>query len=128
MEWQAATSRNLQRGGACMKVLLLPNENAAYTQIASRKGFARLQNLGRIAELEIFSYRRIAEQRGIESSKAELLEKAASFQPQIIFLQHLGNFPLEGDYVAELKRRSACTLLVYHDEDPFDGVIKRIGR
>jgi hypothetical protein len=112
-----------------MKVLLLPNEYDAndteLQQIGSRKAFRRLVAEGEIARLEIFSFLHEEILRGANAAKEKLLEIAHEMAPDIIFWQHIKNFPVDLAFMEQLRRRSGKTFLVYHDDDPFDRWVKR---
>jgi hypothetical protein len=114
-----------------VRLLYLPNEpdeaDPTQHQIGPRKAFSRLQDEGVISSLEIFSFlSKYRKGTPISEINRELLDIVDRFQPDIVFWQHVSEFPVEQEFIETFKRRARYRLLVYHEEDPYDGRVKRI--
>lgn len=115
------------------KLLYLPNESnendPAQLQIGPRKAFERLAHEGDISELRCFSFlSKYRADGNAEKTRVELLAVAESFQPDVIFWQHISEFPVDRDFIREIKNRSNCKLLVYQDGDIYDQRVKRMSK
>ena len=113
------------------RLLYLPNEPDEHDpnklQIGPRRAFATFERQGLLSALSCFSFlskfRASGDGMGV---KAALLEEVARFKPDVIFWQHVSEFPVDETFTARLRGVAGNALLVYHDEDPFDSWGKRI--
>ncbi|MBF0286062.1 MAG: hypothetical protein HQL51_16555 [Magnetococcales bacterium] len=111
-----------------MKLLHLPNEvdeaDPATWQIGPRKALERLAREGVLSQYAAYSFlARWRQTRDAGKVQSELLALCEAMRPDILFWQHVSEFPLTGDFLDQLKAR--CRLLVYHEADIFDGLWKR---
>jgi hypothetical protein len=116
-----------------MKLYYLPNEgdesNPALRQVGPRKSFERLRKEGLLSDLRIYSFlSKFRHSMAADAVKNEILAEAASFKPDIIFWQHVSEFPVDDAFLTALKKRSQCRLFVYQDLDAFGRIAKRISR
>ncbi|GAB4405691.1 MAG: hypothetical protein OHK0053_31720 [Microscillaceae bacterium] len=114
-----------------MKLLYLPNETALdnkRTQIGPRKAFQALIDQGELSGLEIFSflYEAKQNQENYADTRQKILALAQSFQPDIIFWQHIDYFEITDDFIRQLLAIDSKPKLVYHEADPYGRYIKRI--
>jgi hypothetical protein len=64
-----------------------------------------------------------------QEALGELLESVRSFAPDVIFIQHPSNgYPLERDYLLQLKTLPNNPKLVLYEEDPYGCFIRRMDR
>jgi len=103
-----------------MRLLFLPNEldgDPLSGQVGPRAAFAELASQGTITALEIYSFLVRLKQKGAHGALQELLELVVAFEPDVLFWQHVGGFPVDASYLAELRRRAPSMLLAYHEGD-----------
>lgn len=113
-----------------MKLLHLPNErdplDDRLRQVGSRKAFAKMAYEGRLREVRTFSYLHETKSLGADGARRRILDEVEAFQPDAIFWQHVGEFPVHPPFAAELRARAPGALLVYHEADPYDRWVKRV--
>lgn len=114
------------------RVLYLPNEGdfrEGNGQVGGRAAFHEMEQGGAIKELSIYSF--LADfrvDRKKTRSQNKLLEIVRAFQPDIIFWQHLDDFPVDGDLIRAIRACGSSPLLAYHEADPFDRVFKPLNK
>ena len=109
-----------------MRLLYLPNESKPGDQIGPRTAFEAMSRDGTLSAYEVFSYLVEAEAAGARSAMQNLLKVAGQFGADVIFWQHVHQFPVPADIPGRLKALPSRPKLVYHEGDPYDRVIKRI--
>jgi hypothetical protein len=110
-----------------------PNEPAHlypdFTQAGGRAAFEAMAADGTIAALQIYSYRveraTFPTAAGFERSA---VEAARAWVPDILFVQHLHGTDLTEALWRTLRQELPQTTLIYHDDDPFDRVARRVDR
>ncbi|MFC1833054.1 hypothetical protein ACFL0S_13730 [Thermodesulfobacteriota bacterium] len=110
---------------APMKLFYLPNEETLGDQFGPRRVFNELLKEGLISDLQIFSFLVESKISGADSKTMdEILRLAKEFQPNIIFWQHPTNFKICPVKLAQLKKTTSNTTLVYHDRTHGGGAQK----
>ena len=110
-----------------MRWLCIPNEPYEGFQIGMRMAFEKLHREGVFTEYKAYSY--IARQQILKNDEQalnELLTTARDFAPDVIFISHPGNYPLDRDYIRQLKNIPSKPKLVYYEEDAYGRFIKRM--
>lgn len=114
-----------------MKLLHLPNdpsyEDIANRQNGPRDAFEKFHHEGLLSGYDVFQF--LAEYRRSKDAKAvkdEILDRARTMQPDIIFWHHIGNVPVDQKFFDDLRDASQSALLVYHEGDPFGRRFKKI--
>ena len=110
-----------------VKLFYLPNEPYLdFFQIGPRRTFETLTAAGRISELRVFSFFKEAQRlAGDAQAQRQILAELTSFQPDILFWQHVSGFKVEPEFVQSLRQASPRTLLVYHEGDAYGRIHKR---
>lgn len=100
------------------RVLWVPNEIGDALQSGFRRAFADLLRLGALDEVEVFSLERRMRAGGDAAAhRADLVEAARRFRPDLVFMQHVG-FTGLGD--RDLDRiLGDGTPLLYQEADPY---------
>ncbi|MDT4289250.1 hypothetical protein RO575_06755 [Methylomonas sp. MO1] len=111
-----------------MRWFYIPNENIEGDQIGPRMAFEKLHRENAFSAYTAYSY--LVRQKALSShaeALAELLEAARTFRPDIIFIQHPGNsYPMDREYLQQLKRIPSSPKLVLYEEDPYGHFVKRL--
>jgi hypothetical protein len=84
---------------------------------------------GTIKELGIYSF--LADfrvDRKKTRSHQNLLDTIRAFQPDIIFWQHLDDFPIDHHLIRAIRACGSSPLLAYHEADTFDRLYKPLDR
>jgi hypothetical protein len=110
-----------------------PNEPAhlypKFTQAGGRTAFEGMAEDATIAALKIYSYRvERARFATLEAWERDAIAAICSFEPDILFVQHLFETDLRESFWREVRRDYPHLTLIYHDDDPFDTVVKRLDR
>ena len=112
-----------------MKLLYLPNETSPGDQVGPRAAFNTLIGQGRLAGLEIFSFRVEARKFGSTDHLWEkLLEKAETFEPDIVLFQHIGRFPIARSIIIRIKSIRSRPTVAYQEGDVFGRLFKPFTR
>lgn len=114
-----------------LKLLYLPNEGdskgIAYRQNGPRIVFERLCQEGVLSDYQAVSflseYQRTHDAQAVQT---KILSCATATRPDIIFWQHIGDFPVDRDFLEKLRSVSGGALLAYHDDDAFGRIFKRV--
>lgn len=120
----------LRNNSGAPRVLYLPNEGSLDRlrgQVGGRYAFGDMQRDGLISELKCVSFLTDYRADGYSDAHRYLLDQAAKFQPDIVFWQHPGGFPIDRDFIKEFRRVGGNPLLAYHEGDVYDRFYKRIG-
>ena len=104
-----------------MKLLYLPNESLPNWQMGARVALKRLQELGILSELEIFSFL----QRPPTTALAEILSLAQRLEPDVILFTKIDKFPVTASWFDALKAVRSTPLIAYYDADIYGRVFKR---
>ncbi|WP_375400955.1 hypothetical protein [uncultured Amnibacterium sp.] len=100
------------------RVFYVPNEIGDALQFGYRRAFADLLAAGLLDEVEVFSLeRRIHEGGERAAHRADLLQAVRRFQPDLLFMQHLGATGLTAREIGQL--RAAAPALLYQEADPY---------
>lgn len=115
-----------------IRVMYWPNEptgDPSSQQRGGRLAFEAMLYDGTISAYEVFSYRveRVKHQ-GVAAFEEAALEATLSFQPDIIFVQHLYGTDLRSSFWIKMRSCLPKMTLVYHEGDPFDRAVKRVDR
>lgn len=116
-----------------LRVMYWPNEPARlypdFTQAGGRKAFTAMAADGTVSALEIYSYRveraRFDSPAAFERSAAESIRV---FAPDILFVQHMFGTDMSEDFWRMIRTEMPGVTLIYHDDDPFDRMVKRVDR
>lgn len=109
-----------------MKLLYLPNESVRGDQCGPRDAFDGMVKDGVLSHCFVFSYLCEArENRNDPVTLQKLYEVVCRFQPDVIFWQHVGKFPVTREFIEKLKRVDPRPTLVYHEGDVFGKWTKR---
>jgi hypothetical protein len=108
-----------------------PNEPAHlypdFTQAGGRAAFTAMAGDGTVDALEIYSYRveraRFDTLAAFERSAAEAIR---AFAPDILFVQHMFGTDVSEPFWRMVRAEMPNVTLIYHDDDPFDRMVKRI--
>ena len=111
-----------------MRWFYVPNESTEGDQIGPRMAFEQLHSSGVFSDYSAYSY--LVRQHVLQNHAAalnEFLASAASFAPDIIFIQHPGNgYPMDRDFLQRLKGLPSKPKLVLYEEDPYGYLVKRM--
>lgn len=110
-----------------IKLLYLPNENNIISQAGPRAAFSEMVKDNVIEDCQVFSY--LLEAQALnnpEKWEKKLLSIVNEFQPNVIFWQHISNFPIISHLFIQLKNLPIKPFLVYHEGDIFGKSIKRL--
>jgi hypothetical protein len=113
-----------------MRVLHLDNDQSADSngRIGSEGIFRRLLAQGVLSDYARLTFLRDYRQsRDANSVQASIIERAVSFRPDMIFWQHVSDFPLNDAFFARLREVAGVAQLVYHEADVYGG-LKRPSR
>ncbi len=111
------------------KLLHLPNgsDDVISRQSGPRDAFEKLHQEGVLSAYEVSLF--LAEFRRSRDAAAvqkEILRCAKAMRPDIIFWQHISEFPVDRKFFHDLRDASQGALLAYHEGDAFDRCVKRI--
>lgn len=111
-----------------LRFFYIPNEGKEGDQIGPRKAFGLLHAEGIFSDYKAYSY--LVERRKHarhEDALAHLYQTVVSFQPDLIFWQHLNKtYPVDRAFLQRLKGVASRPRLVWHDPDPYGKLIKPI--
>jgi hypothetical protein len=105
-----------------MKLLYLPNEKVPGWQVGARTAFAQLHERGVLDDVETYSFL----QTPPEVARAEILELARRFGPDVIVATKIGRFPIDDAWLRALRATPSKPRLVYYDGDIYGRVFKRL--
>ncbi|MFC5768688.1 glycosyltransferase family protein [Thauera sinica] len=113
-----------------MRWFYVPNEGVEGDQIGPRRAFEKLLAEGAISHYDVYSYLvRGRELGNHEAALRDFLDRANSFKPDVIFVQHMNDsYPLSRDFLRELKRIPSQPKLVLHEGDAYGHFIKPLDR
>lgn len=116
-----------------MRFMYWPNESDTTDplslQVGPRKTFSKLQNVGRITELSIYSYRAQRERHSTQDSfDAEALAFVRENRPDVLFVSHPGGSTIGPTLWKSLRREFPELTIVYHEGDDYGRFIKPIDR
>ncbi len=110
-----------------LKLLFLPIEYYLGQQAGTRNVFETMYKEKTLGGLEIFSYLYEAKNLGSPGKMwAKAAKLAETFQPDILFIQHIGNLPITIKDIHNLRSIKSNPTLVYEERDVFGWVIKGI--
>lgn len=111
-----------------LRFFYVPNEHTEGDQIGPRKAFSRLHQRGVLSAYTAYSYLIERERIGDHTRALQDLHAAIeSFQPDVIFFQHLnGSYPVDAAYLRGMKAVASRPKFVWHDPDPYGRHIKPI--
>jgi len=112
-----------------IKLLYLPNENNIISQAGPRAVFSEMTKENFLEDYQVFSY--LLEAQALNNPdiwEKKLLSIVNEFQPNVIFWQHISNFPVTTNLFFKLKNLPSKPFLVYHEGDIYGKYIKRITR
>lgn len=113
------------------RIMYWPNETKAALpdslQVGGRYSFESMEKDGTIGALNIYSYRleKIRFDSDQEFEKSALKE-ITDFRPDILFVQHLAGSGVRRTLWNSIRNLMPGVSIIYHDDDPFDRVVKRI--
>lgn len=111
-----------------VRILYVPNEAAEFRQLGFRGPLAKLRASGQIDDVSVFSLQwRILQGGDAETHRRDLVSRVASFQPDIVLMQHLGKTGLRPEHFREM-RRVADFELIYHEADPYSRYVHPLPR
>ena len=102
-------------------------ERSTDLHIGARGTFEKLLADGDLLDYEAIHF--LAEYRRTHDAAsvcANILERAAAVRPDIVYWQHISEFPVSQRFIDDLRAVSQHGLLVYHDADAFGYIKKRI--
>lgn len=109
------------------RLLYLPNESKEGDQVGPRSVFDTMLKEGRLSAYEAFS---LLYEANKEASREATLERwyslAAEFQPDIVLVQHVGDFYIPKRFLAQIKQLNSRPMLVYHEGDVYGRLRKRL--
>ncbi len=113
------------------RLLHLPNEESLspqHLQIGSRRALEKLAQEGTLGAYRAFSFLHDFRQGGDpRTTWRKLHEAAQEFQPDIIYWQHVSDFPVTVEEIQRLKSITSNPRIVYHEADPYGWFVKRMG-
>jgi len=101
-----------------MKVLLLLNGPEGW-QTGIEDGFVYLKKTGVIESLEWFYFEASSRKSGSREAISKMLDLSEVFQPDLIVMFHIGNFPISNEVIAKLKNLSSNPMLAYDEGDMY---------
>lgn len=111
-----------------MRWFYVPNEGTEGDQIGPRMAFEKLHQEGVFSAYTAYSY--LVRQKVLinhQDALNELIEKARTFAPDVIFIQHPGNgYPMDRGYLQGLKNIPSKPKMVLYEEDPYGYIVKRM--
>ncbi|HBN08157.1 MAG TPA: hypothetical protein DD435_05770 [Cyanobacteria bacterium UBA8530] len=108
-----------------IRLLHLPNEPYVGFQQGPRRFFREARLGGRIQDYLAHSF--LVERKNhsdAASMQNDLLSQAETFLPNVVFWQHISDYPITADFIARLKNLPSKPLIVYHEADMFGGIAK----
>ena len=111
-----------------LRLLYVPNERVEGSQIGPRKAFETLHAKGELTAYQAYSYL-VRDKLAASHADAltEMLALARDFRPDVIFIQRTTNaYPMDREYIRQLKAVPGNPKLVLYEEDPYDPWIKRL--
>lgn len=109
-----------------IKLLYLPNESVRGDQIGPRAAFDRMVKEGTLSDCLAYSYLCEAKENGSNEKTLErLYETARQYKPDVIFWQHIGEFPVTRAFIEKLRMTNPRLTIVYHEGDVFGAWTKR---
>jgi hypothetical protein len=108
-----------------MKILLLLNGPDG-CQTGIEDGFSYLKSTGAVSELEWLYLDELITTFGIKAAINKTEEFAASFQPTLIAIFHIGKIPITNKFISSLKNLPSKPILVYDEGDMYGGWSKPI--
>ena len=100
------------------RLLWVPNEIGDGLQFGYRRAFADLVAMGAIEHVEVFSLEQRMRAGGDPAEhRAALLDQAARFKPDVVFVQHAGYTGLGAAQIDRLLAGGAA--LLYQEADPY---------
>ena len=103
-----------------MNTLLFINSSEG-SQEGVEDGFIHLEKTKKINELKWFYYQDYARNNKNCNIQKKMFEVAKSFQPKIIVLFRIMNFPVSDKFFLSLKNLESKPTIVYHEEDMYGG-------
>lgn len=101
------------------RILFVPAESGDFRQNGLRRPLADLLSAGLISEVSVFSLDlRIHNGAEPEEQRQQLIQRVKEFQPDIIFIQHIGSTGLTAKHFLQM-RKAADFELIYHEGDPY---------
>lgn len=110
-----------------MRILYLPNEGNLNDNPGPRYAFTQLERKGELSALKIYSY--LVRGKELGSAKRmwdEFAQVFREFKPDVVYIQHIANFPISTAVLKALKHEFPQTFFAYEDKDAFDRFYKKI--
>ncbi len=111
-----------------LRLLYLPNENSADAlQNGPRRVFSEMVRDHVLTAYQAFSFQHEMNQcQDIKKWERKLLDEINTFNPTVIFWQHVGSSPIDEKLVQKIKHLPCAPLLAYHEGDVYGKFRKRI--
>jgi len=114
-----------------MRLMYWPNERpTAYPvskQIGPRSAFEHMKREGILSDLEIWSpLMEYGKGMSIDDFENLAVSTVTSFNPDVLFVHHVTGVRLYNRIWRRIKTLLPRMLLVYHETDPFDQIVKRV--
>lgn len=103
---------------APMRTLLFLNGPEGW-QTGIEDGFRHLESIGVIAQLKWFYLEDYSKRSDARASLSKALEIAEAFQPRLIVIFHIGEFPVTTGFVAALRNLKSKPILAYDEGDMY---------
>jgi hypothetical protein len=113
-----------------LRFFYIPNEGSEGDQIGPRKAFKKLEADGVFSAYQTYSFLVEREKAKNQTEALDALLKAVEgFAPDLVFWQHLnGSYPLDREFLRQMKSGKSKPKLVWHDPDPYGRIIKPIDK
>jgi hypothetical protein len=101
-----------------MKVLLLLNGPEGW-QTGIEDGFTHLLTTGKISELKWFYFDEYSRTNSFSKCTSTITEIANKFLPELIVFFHIGKFPIQKEFILNLKQVYSRPIIVYDEGDMY---------